>query len=114
MTDDSSIRRGTRNIFADLGYVDAETHLLKAGLVKRIVEITSEKNLTEDEFAELMGVSTHDVARLKRGQFRDFLVERLMAALTRLGCDVEIIVHPPGLPAAKQAKVRFHAEQAGE
>jgi predicted XRE-type DNA-binding protein len=114
MTDDSSIRRGTRNIFADLGYVDSETHLLKAGLVKRIVEITSEKNLTEDEFAELMGVSTHDVARLKRGQFRDFLVERLMATLTRLGCDVEIIVHPPGQAAAKQAKLRLHAEQAGE
>ena len=33
---DTSIRRGTKNVFADLGFPDAETHLLKAELVTRI------------------------------------------------------------------------------
>ena len=30
------ITRGTENVFADLGFPDAETHLLKAELVTRI------------------------------------------------------------------------------
>ena len=29
-TKETSIRRGTGNIFADLGFPDADTHLLKA------------------------------------------------------------------------------------
>ena len=45
MTDDTSIRHGSRNLFADLGYADAETHLLKARLVARIREIISKRGL---------------------------------------------------------------------
>ena len=33
---DETVRHGTANLFADLGYADADTHLLKAGLVRRI------------------------------------------------------------------------------
>ena len=33
---ETTITRGSPNIFADLGFADAQTHLLKAGLVGRI------------------------------------------------------------------------------
>ena len=36
MKDDTSVKRGSKNLFADLGHADPETHLLKAGLVTRI------------------------------------------------------------------------------
>jgi hypothetical protein len=36
---ETAIRRGTGNIFADLGRADAETHLLKAELMSRVFDI---------------------------------------------------------------------------
>ena len=113
MTDDSSIRRGTQNIFADLGYADADTHLLKAGLVKRIGDIIVDKNLTPDEAAEIIGVSTTDVSRIKRGQFRDISVELLVRMLRRLGCDVDIVVRSPGRPATEQDVLHLPAQRVG-
>ena len=53
MKDDTSIKRGSKNVFKDLGYADPETHLLKAGLVTRIGDIITETKLTQsiDRFA---------------------------------------------------------------
>ena len=48
MSDDTSIKRGSKNLFADLGYADPETHLLKAGLVRRIQDIIGDSKLTHD------------------------------------------------------------------
>ena len=113
VTDNSSIRRGTQNIFADLGYADADTHLLKAGLVKRIGDIIVDKNLTPDEAAEIIGVSATDVSRIKRGLFRDISVELLVRMLRRLGCDVDIVVRSPGRPATEQDVLHLPAQRVG-
>jgi predicted XRE-type DNA-binding protein len=43
-----------------------------------------------------MGVSQPDVSRMLKGQFRDLSVERIMRMLTRLGCEVDIVVKPQG------------------
>ena len=67
MSNDTSITRGGKNVFADLGYADPETHLLKAGLVTHLREIISESKLTQVEAAERMGLSQPDVSRLLRG-----------------------------------------------
>ncbi len=94
--DDNSIRFGSKNVFADLGYSDPDTHLLKAQLVSRIDEILTEKKLTQVQAAQAMGISQPDVSRLLKGQFRDISVERIMRLLTRLGCDVDIVIKAPG------------------
>ena len=44
-----NIVRGGNNIFADLGYSDPDTHLLKAQLVSRIDEIICDKKLTQTQ-----------------------------------------------------------------
>lgn len=94
--EDTSIRRGTKNVFADLGYSDPDTHLLKAQLVSHIHEIISKQKLTQTEAAQIMGLSQPDVSRLLKGQFRDVSVERIMKILTRIGCDVDIVIKQPG------------------
>ena len=93
--DDSSIRRGSNNVFADLGYRDPETHLLKVQLVNRINEIVTEKQLTQVQAAQAMGISQPDVSRILKGQFRDVSVERIMRMLTRLGCEIDIVIKAP-------------------
>ena len=54
---DTSIKRGTKNVFADLGFPDAETHLLKAELVTRIQGVITAQELTQVAAARRMGLS---------------------------------------------------------
>ena len=112
MTDDTNIRHGSPNLFADLGYADAETHLLKAGLVTRIREIISDAKLNQTEAGKRMGLSQPDVSRLLRGQFRDVSVERLMRMLTKLGCDVDIVVRDHGKVGTARDTIHLQAQSA--
>ena len=112
MSDDTKIRRGSKNVFADLGHADPETHLLKAGLVTRLREIISDSKLTQVEAAARMGLSQPDVSRLLRGQFRDVSVERLMRMLTKLGYDVDIVVRSRGRAKAKGDTIHLQAQPA--
>jgi predicted XRE-type DNA-binding protein len=94
MSDDSepAIRRGSTNLFSDLGYSDPDTHLLKAQLVNRMIGIIRDRDLTQAGVAELTGLSQPDVSRLLKGRFREVSVERIMKVLTRLGCQIDIPV----------------------
>lgn len=94
--EDTIIRRGSSNLFADLGYSDPATHLLKAQLVSRIGEIIRKQKLTQTQAAQIMGLSQPDVSRLLKGQFREVSVERIMRILTHLGCKVDIVIKLPG------------------
>ncbi len=106
---ETNVVRGTTNVFADLGYADAETHLLKARLVTRIQGAINAQKLTRIAAAKLMGLSQPDVSRLLNGQFRDVSVERLMRHLTRLGCDVDITIRKHGKPAAPRDTIHLRA-----
>jgi predicted XRE-type DNA-binding protein len=112
MTSDVIIKRGSKNVFADLGHADPETHVLKAGLVTRIGDIIGAAGLNQTDAAERMGLSQPDVSRLLRGQFRDLSVERLMRMLTRLGYDVDIVVRSRAKPRKKAGSIQLHAETA--
>lgn len=101
--------RGSKNVFADLGYADAETHLLKAKLVSRIQRAINAQKLTQVATAQRLGLSQPDVSRLLNGQFREVSVERLMRLLTRLGCDVDITIRKHGKPAAPRDTIRLLA-----
>ncbi|MCC7531246.1 MAG: XRE family transcriptional regulator [Candidatus Melainabacteria bacterium] len=107
---DDSIRHGSGNVFADLGFSEPDTHLLKAQLVNRIDEIVTERNLTQVQAAQAMGISQPDVSRLLKGQFREISLERIMRLLTRLGCDVDIVIK---LPGRKRANSIIHLKAAG-
>ena len=95
-TKDTAIRRGTKNVFADLGFPDAETHLLKAELMSRVQDVLEERKLTQTQSAKITGVSQPDLSRMLKGRFRDVSVERIIRMLTKLGCKVDILVKPQG------------------
>lgn len=95
MIGEIDVQPGSGNVFADLGLPDADTHLLKADLVRRIDGIIRQRRLTQAQAAELLGLSQPDVSRLLRGSFRDYSMERLLRLLTALGRDVEIVIRKP-------------------
>ena len=80
------------NIFADLGFPDPETHLLKAEIVARIDRIIRQRRLTDAQAAKLFGLSRKEVTRMLDGDFVGYPVEKLLQFLTTLGRDVEIVI----------------------
>jgi predicted XRE-type DNA-binding protein len=101
-TQTAPIRRGTNNVFADLGFPDPQTHWLKAELMSRVQTILEERQLTQIEAAGIVGVSQPDLSRMLNGRFREVSVERILRMLTRLGCEMEIVVKPRGRKRAFQ------------
>ena len=90
-----NIEHGSGNVFADLGLPDAETHLLKAGLVVRIDSAIRQRGLKDAEAANQLGMTEHEVSCLLRGMFQDSSIERLLQLVTAIGLDVEIVVREP-------------------
>ena len=83
---------GSRNVYADLGYTNADEMLIKAQLVSKIAEIIQERGLTQVDAARLLGLTQPKVSALLRGQFRGFSERRLIDCLTSLGRDVQIVI----------------------
>ena len=86
------IREGSGNVYADLGYPNAEEMMVKAKLVRKISEIVRSKGLTQVETAKILGMTQPKVSALLRGQFRGVSERKLIDCLTSLGRDVEIVV----------------------
>ena len=87
-------KKGTDNIFADIGLAEPGEHLIKAKLVFKIDGLMRQRGLKQVDAAVLLGVTQPDISKMLRGDFKQFSVERLMRFLVALGQDVEIVVKP--------------------
>ena len=83
---------GSGNVFADLGFPNAEEMLAKAELAQKITSIIERHRLTQAQAANVLGVDQPKVSALKRGRLSGFSLERLVRFLILLGRDVEIVV----------------------
>ena len=86
------VQMGTGNVYADLGYGDADEMLIRAQLVTKIGEIIKRKGLTQTQAAQLLGMPQPKLSNLLSGRFRGFSERRLIDCLTKLGRDVQIVV----------------------
>jgi predicted XRE-type DNA-binding protein len=87
-----AVVRGTTNVFADLGYPDAEERQTKLRLAHAINRIVEQRRLTQAAAAAVLGVNQPKVSALLRYKLDGFSVERLMTFLTALDRDVEIVI----------------------
>jgi predicted XRE-type DNA-binding protein len=92
MIDGVEIHEGSENVYADLGYPNAEEMLIKAKLAAKIADIVRNKGLTQVQTAKILGLTQPKVSALLRGRFRGISERRLIECLTSLGRDVEIVV----------------------
>jgi len=86
------VEYGSDNIFADLDFANPEEHLAKAQLAVQIVEIIRQRRLNQTAAAALLGIDQPKVSALKRGQLKNFSLDRLCRFLNRLDKDVDIVV----------------------
>jgi predicted XRE-type DNA-binding protein len=89
---DEAIIRGTGNVFADLGYADAEERQTKLRLAHAINDVIARRRLTQAVPAEKLGVNQPKVSALAHYKLDGFSVERLMIFLTALDQDIEIVI----------------------
>ena len=92
MNETITIEQGSGNVFADLGYPNAEEALIKARLAQRITAVLEKKRLTQIQEAKLLDIDQPKVSKLLRGQLREFSTERLFRFLMALDQDVEIVI----------------------
>jgi len=88
----SNIKRGSGNIYKDLGFPNAEEMQAKALLVSRIVEIIKKKKWTQKKAAEMLDVTQPKISLLSRGHFSGFSIGKLINILNSLHQDIEIII----------------------
>lgn len=86
------IVRGTHNVFADLGYADADERQTKLRLAYAINEVIAQRRLTQAVAATTLGISQPKISALAHYKLDGFSVERLMNFLTALDQDIEIVI----------------------
>jgi predicted XRE-type DNA-binding protein len=86
------VEASSGNVFADLGLPEPDELLAKAELARRICASITERGLTQEEAATVLGVDQPKVSALMRGKLSGFSTDRLFRFLNALGQDVEIVI----------------------
>ena len=105
------IERGSGNVFADLGFDNADEMLAKAKLVHAISKAMESRGVTQTEIAQLAGVDQSKVSKLLRGITDGFSSDRLLRILNRLDQDVDIIIRPRPQTEQREAHVSISMSQ---
>lgn len=89
---DLTITESSGNVFADLGFNDAEATILamRSQLMCDIAKLIEKNNWTQSEAATLFNVSQARVSDLVRGKFDKFSLDTLIQIATRAGHSVRI------------------------
>ena len=88
------IEESTGNVYAGLGMEDADEMMVKAQLATKIGEIIDGRNWSQQQAAEVLGISQPKLSKMLRGQFRGISESKMLDCLARLGRDVQIVVGP--------------------
>jgi predicted XRE-type DNA-binding protein len=85
---------GSGNVFSDLGFTATEAAELsaKSALIITIKDTISQRNLTQQEAAQLCGTDQPTLSKVFRGRMESVTIDRLASWLVALGHDVDIVV----------------------
>jgi predicted XRE-type DNA-binding protein len=92
--EDLAVTHGSGNVFADLGFEDAEELQVKAVLTYHIYNRIKALELTQKEVVARLGITQPDVSRLMHCKHTGFSSDRLLAFLVALDVDVDIVLRP--------------------
>jgi predicted XRE-type DNA-binding protein len=86
------ISRGSGNLFADLGFPDAEQRQTRLRLATALKPILHAQRLTQAAAAARLGLNQPRVSALRNTRLEGFPVERLITLLNALDQDIEIVI----------------------
>jgi len=83
---------GPGNVFADLGFADADELFARAQLGFHVHKILKDKGLKQREIAKLLDIAQPDVSHLMNGHFSRFTTDKLLDFFKRLDKKVTITI----------------------
>ena len=86
--------RGSTNVYADLGFPDADEMFRKAQLATKIGEIVKARRWSRRKAAEVVGMPQPELSAMLRGHFRGIGETKMLDGLARRGRDLQITVGP--------------------
>jgi hypothetical protein len=86
------IEESSGNVYADLNIANAEEMLVKAQLANKIGEILRNRKWTQQQAAEVLGMTQPKLSKMLRGQFRGISEAKMLECLALLGRDVKIVI----------------------
>ena len=85
---------GSGNVFADIGFDNAEEMQFKSELVRQINQIIKSRELTSIQVRDLLNLDEVMLSNLSRGRLTELTIERLFRYLNILGRDLEVVLKP--------------------
>lgn len=76
-----AVEVGSTNVYADLGYPDAEALQRKASLASHIAWTIKARHLTHEAAAQLLGMDQADIMKITRGQSATRVNQRCLNGL---------------------------------
>ena len=91
---DARITPSSGNVFVDLGFDEAEAHVmaLRAKLMLRLSQELKAKGWTQAQAAKRLGVTQPRVSKLNKGAWQDFSLDMLLTLAGRAGLQAELRV----------------------
>ncbi|MFA7242585.1 MAG: helix-turn-helix transcriptional regulator [Sulfuricellaceae bacterium] len=86
------ITQSSGNVYTDLGFPPEEAAILamRSELMCRLEILIRDKQWTQAEAAQVLGISQSRVSDLIRGKFEKFSLDMLITLATRAGKNVEL------------------------
>jgi predicted XRE-type DNA-binding protein len=84
------VRRGSGNVFRDLGRKNADIEQFKAILAAEIIKTLDRERLTVRAAQGRTGIAAADFSRIRHADLGRFTVDRLMGIINRLGARLEV------------------------
>jgi predicted XRE-type DNA-binding protein len=82
------------NVFADMGFDNAEEMLLKSELVRQINHTIKGRELNSLQAIKLLNINEEMLSDLSRGRLTELTLENLFRYLNFLGRDLEVVLKP--------------------
>jgi predicted XRE-type DNA-binding protein len=95
---------GSGNVFADIGFDNAEEMQFKSELVRQINQTIKSRELTSIQVKDLLNIDEPMLSNLSRGRLTELTIEHLFRYLNILGRDLEVVLKPPST-ASSQGKL---------
>jgi predicted XRE-type DNA-binding protein len=85
---------GSGNVFADIGFDNAEEMQFKSELVRQINQTIKSRELTSIQVKDLLSIDEAMLSNLSRGRLTELTIEHLFRYLNILGRDLEVVLKP--------------------
>jgi predicted XRE-type DNA-binding protein len=92
---DKRITKSSGNVFADLGFeqAEAENLLVRSKLMAAIKTYIESEGITQEEAAKRFHVAQPRISEIYQGKIDLFSVDKLINMLARVGQHVEVTIH---------------------